>query len=62
MALNPLDRIRNTRPGDLTRTVSARITPEESDALDALAKRNGCSKAALVRELLRDGLAPLLEG
>lgn len=62
MALNPLDRVRNTRPGDLTCTVSARITQAEADALTALATRNGCSKAALMRELLRDGLAPLLEG
>lgn len=61
MALNPLDRVRNTRTGDLACTISARITQEEADALTALAKRNGCSKAALMRELLRDGLKALLE-
>jgi predicted DNA-binding protein len=61
VALNPLDRVRNTRPGDLVCTVSARITQAEADALAALAQRNGCSKAALMRELLRDGLKQLLE-
>jgi predicted DNA-binding protein len=61
MALNPLDRVRHTRTGDLACTISARITQAEADALTALAKRNGCSKASLVRELLRDGLKPLLE-
>lgn len=47
--------------GNLRRP-SDRKTQAEADALAALAKRNGCSKAALMRELLRDGLAPLLEG
>lgn len=60
--LHPLDRVRNTRTGDLVCTVSARLTQPEADALAALAKRNGCSKASLMRELLRDGLKPLLEG
>jgi hypothetical protein len=62
MPLGPLDRVRGTRPGDLTVTVSARLTTAEADALKALAQRNGCSKASIIREIVRDALAPLLEG
>jgi hypothetical protein len=61
MSLSPLDRVRNTRPGDLAVTVSSRITAAEADALKALAYRNGCSKASIIREMLRDSLSPLLQ-
>jgi hypothetical protein len=61
MRTTPLDRVRGTRPLDLTEKVTTRITHAEGQALDALAARNKCSKGALVREIIRDGLAPLLE-
>jgi hypothetical protein len=62
MAMNPLDRVRNTRTGDLTCSTAIRLTQAEADALAELAQGNGCSRAALMRELVRDGLKPLLEG
>jgi hypothetical protein len=61
MSPSPVDRVRGTRPLDLTEKVSTRITLAEARALDALAARNKCSKGALVREIIRDGMAPLLE-
>ncbi len=61
MSQSPLDRVRGTRPLDLTAKVSTRITLAEAQALEALAASNKCSKGALVREIIRDGLAPLLE-
>jgi hypothetical protein len=61
MSQSPLDRVRGTRPGDLTVTVSARITQTEASCLFGLARRNGCSKASIIRELLREGLASMVE-
>jgi predicted DNA-binding protein len=54
--------VRNTRTGNLTCSTAIRLTQAEADALAALAQGNGCSRAALMRELVRDGLKPLLEG
>ena len=62
MPLGPLDRMRVTRPGDLAVTVSARVFTAEADALKDLAQRNRCSKASIMREMVRDALAPPLEG
>jgi hypothetical protein len=59
MPLGPLDRVRGTRTGDLDVTVSARLTTAEADALKALAQRNGCSKASIIREMVRDALGQI---
>jgi hypothetical protein len=61
MYRSPLDRVRGTRPGDLTVTVSARITQAEAIALISLAQSNRCSKASIIRELLREALGEAVE-
>jgi hypothetical protein len=61
MTRNALDRLRGTRPGDLVCSTAIRLTKEEADVLTDLAHRAGCSRAALMRELVRDGLKTLLE-
>lgn len=56
MGPNSIERLRGTWTGELVKTVSTRLTEEENKTLAALAKGNGCSKGALMRAWIREGL------